>query len=78
MVKADVSMWLYWGMANESEIQTADRLAGQVGRLQAEIICLENFLTTITNRDDVPAGITSGAEYYLKSIKEARERNDLP
>lgn len=71
-------MWLYWGMANESEFQTADRLAGQVGRLQAEIMCMENFLNTIIGRDDVPAGIVSGAQHYLKNIKDARERNDLP
>jgi hypothetical protein len=71
-------MWEYWGMTNESEFKTADRLAGQVGRLQAEIMCMENFLNTITDRDDVPAGIKLGAEHYLKSIKAARERNDLP
>lgn len=71
-------MWEYWGMTNESEFQTADRLAGQVGRLQAEIICMENFMNTIIGRDDVPAGIKSGAEHYLKNIKDARERNDLP
>jgi len=71
-------MWEYWGMANESEFETAEKLAGQVGRLQAEIICMENFLNTIISRDDVPAGIKSGAEHYLKSIKAARERDDLP
>lgn len=71
-------MWLYWGMTNESDFQAAQRLAGQVGRLQAEIICIENFLNTIAKSDDLPSGIQHGAQHYLKNIKAARERNDLP
>lgn len=71
-------MWEYWGMTSESEFQAAERLAGQVGRLQAEIICMENFLATVAKSTDVPGGISGGAQYYLKKIKEARERNDLP
>lgn len=78
MIQVDTIMWLYWGMTNEDEMKVAESAAGQVGRLQAEIICIENFLNTIIGRDDVPAGIVSGAQHYLKNIKEARERNDLP
>jgi hypothetical protein len=62
---------------NEQEINITEEIAGRVGRLQAEILCIENFLDRIANRDDIPAGIKSGAEYYLKSINERREAGDI-
>jgi hypothetical protein len=64
-------------MENESEFQAAQRLAGQVGRLQAEIMCVENFLNTMIKRDDVPEGVIAGATYYLKKINERREAGDI-
>ena len=65
-------------MANETEMRTLpETLAGQVGRLQAEIMMLEGFLKNISKREDVPTSIRLGADYYLKNLRELRENGDL-
>lgn len=57
--------------------RVAEELAGRVGRLQAELMCIENFLANLKVRKDVPASVKAGADYYLDCIGQLRKADDL-